>query len=171
MVSVRLCEGQSSDRRERPALTFCPWWCLVYDVISKASWLFIHFSLFYLVLFLYTTTHKFGVSKKVILLFNKDTLNWSKGSKDIYNVTKYLYKKWMLFFWIFYSATKNPALHKKILRSTTVSNQHTRMISEGKFSFASGIFHNITAFTGLLLSNKCSEHKILSKHLNKLTDL
>ncbi len=34
-----------------------------------------------------------------------------------------------------------------------------------------GIFHNITAFTGLLLSNKCSEHKILSKHLNKLTDL
>ncbi len=106
----------------------------------------------YLVLLLYTTTHKFGVSKKVILLFNKDTLNWSKGSKDIYNVTKYLYTKLMLFFWIFYSSTQNPALHKKILRSTTVSNQHTRMISEGswrleewcwKFSFASQEYFTI----------------------------
>ncbi len=112
MVSVRLCEGQSSDRRERPALTFCPWWCLVYDVISK-SWLFIHFSLFYLVLLLYNTTHKFGVGKKVILVFNKDTLNWSKGSKDIYNFTKYLYKKWMLFFLNFLFIKQKIQLYQK----------------------------------------------------------
>ncbi len=64
-----------------------------------------------------TTIEKFEINKYI--LFNRDELIWSSDSKDIYNVTKDLYVKEMLFFWCFYSSN-NPkkqiyhGIHKKM---------------------------------------------------------
>ncbi len=64
----------------------------------------------------------------LILLFSKDALNWIKSySKDIYNVTKYVHFKSLLFLLTFYSSV-NPEKIKyitvsiKIFCSTTVFN-------------------------------------------------
>ncbi len=64
-----------------------------------------------------------SIKNKPILLFSKDTLNWSKVTKEIYTATKYLFEiNAVIDNFLFFKESWNKSGFHKILRSKTIFN-------------------------------------------------